>query len=79
MNEFVKNIINCHNRNAIINSHFEQINKQYREALENLFNVLYTKDFLNSNETIEINWGVEITDEKDKEKLLFELDEFDYF
>lgn len=79
MNEFVKNIINCHNRNAIINSHFEQINKQYREALENLFNVLYTKDFLNSNESIEINWNIEVTNEKDLNLLNESLDEYDYF
>ena len=72
-NEFVKNLMNQHTKNTIISSHMEQIHKQYKEAILILFNSLYP------DITLEINWGVEITDEKDKEKLLFELDEFDYF
>lgn len=72
-NEFVKNLMNQHTKNTVISSHMEQIHKQYKEAILILFNSLYP------DITLEINWGVEITNEKDKEKLLFELDEFDYF
>lgn len=73
-NEFVKKLMNQHIKNTVISSHMEQIKREYKEALTILFDTLY----FNSKKT-NINWEIEINNETDKDKMLFQLDEFDYF
>ncbi len=66
--------MNQHIKNTVISSHMEQIKREYKEALTILFDTLY----FNSKKT-NINWEIEINNETDKDKVLFQLDEFDYF
>lgn len=77
-NEFVKKLMNSYNKDLIISSHMQQIKAQYREVIETLFNVLYTEDFLDENQTNIIKWNVEITNIDDLNKLNEFLYEYDY-
>lgn len=80
-NEFVKSIMNYHQKDLIISSHMQQIKIQYKESLDLLFDSLYGEDidrYINSQEQL-VKWNTLIVEENDLKILNHFLDDLDYF
>lgn len=80
-NEFVKSIMNYHQKDLIISSHMQQIKIQYKESLDVLFDSLYGEDidrYIDSQEQL-VKWNTLIVDENDLKILNHFLDDLDYF